>query len=80
MPGGVVDGALIVDTRINNTDSKRGAAEFRRQVDALKNAANQAGRDMAKGANDYIQAMNRGRSAAFSGLSPLTSVMYIMAL
>ena len=64
MPGGVVDGALIVDTKIDNSGSRRGADEFRRQVDGLRNAANQAGRDMANGANGYIRAMNRGRAAA----------------
>ena len=58
------DGAIIVDTGIDNKGFKRGAREFTNAVQGLKNAVDQTGKAMADSTNSYMQAMNRARSAA----------------
>ena len=64
MASGVADGALIVDTKIDNSGSKRGAAEFKRQVDGMNKAVDQAGKSMASSLNGYLRSVGKTKGAA----------------
>ena len=64
MAAGVSDGAIIIDTQLDNSGFIRDAGQFRNAVNGLRNAVNQTGRSMADSANGYVQAMSRAGSAA----------------
>ena len=58
------DGAVIIDTELDNSGFKRGAGEFKRAVENLKNTVDKTGKGMADTANGYVQAMNSAKDAA----------------
>ena len=57
MAAGVSDGAIIIDTKLDNSGFMRDAKRFKGAVNGLKTAVNDAGQQMAQGANAYAQAM-----------------------
>ena len=61
---GVADGALIIDTGLDNSGFIRDAAQFRRAVDTLTRAVQSSGQQMAGGMNGYLQALQRTSGAA----------------
>ena len=58
------DGAVIIDTELDNSGFKRGAGEFKRAVENLKNTVDKTGKGMADTANGYVRAMNDAKDAA----------------
>ena len=68
MAAGVSDGAVIVDTGLNNDGFFRSARQFKSAVEGLKTSVDQAGRQMAEGTGRYVQTM-RGAHAAAKALS-----------
>ena len=66
MASGVSDGALIIDTKLDNSDTIKGARELERAVNGLETSVNNAGKQMAKGASGYVQALGKAGSAAKS--------------
>lgn len=66
MASGVSDGALIIDTKLDNSGTIKGAREMERAVNGLETSVNNAGKQMAKGANGYVQALGKAGSAAKS--------------
>ena len=57
------DGALIIDTGLNNNGLIRDRKQFKSALDMMVKAAQNAGVQMAKGANAYTQAISKSRSA-----------------
>ena len=57
------DGALIIDTGLNNNGLIRDRKQFKSALDMMVKAAQNAGMQMAKGANAYTQAISKSRSA-----------------
>lgn len=57
MPAGISDGALIVDTGLNNAGFFRDARQFKRAVESLKTTVDRVGRDMGKSGSAYMQAV-----------------------
>ena len=68
MPSGVVDGALIIDTGLDNKGFIRDAAQFRRAVETLTQAVQKSGQQMGASMGGYLktlqQASNGAKSAA----------------
>ena len=64
MPAGVADGALIVNTKVDNSGFMRGARQFQNAVEHLKRATDSAGKSMARSAGGYAQAMRANAKAA----------------
>ena len=58
------DGALIIDTGLNNNGIIRDRKQFKSALDMMFRAAQNAGVQMAKGVNAYTQALSRAQSAA----------------
>ena len=59
MAAGVSDGALIIDTGLNNSGLIRNAAQFRRCVEGLKASADRVGKSLAGSANGYLRSINQ---------------------
>lgn len=59
MAAGVSDGALIIDTGIDNSGVIRDARQYERCVNGLKNTVARVGRDMAQAGNGFIQSTQR---------------------
>ena len=57
------DGAIVVSTKIDNSGVKPGTRQFKAQLSDLESSVAKAGRDMAKGASIYTQAMQKSHSA-----------------
>ena len=65
MPGsGVVDGALIIDTGINNQGIIKDKAQFNSAVQSMRNTVDKVGRDMAKSGKAYADAISKGARGA----------------
>ena len=64
MPGGVADGALIIDTGLDNSGFIRNAAQFRRAVQTLTQAVKTSGQQMAGGMDGYLRALQRAGAAS----------------
>ena len=64
MAAGVVDGAIIVDTQIQNGKAKVGAKDFINMVEQMVKTVNKVGQQMSNSTNGYVQSMNRARAAA----------------
>lgn len=58
------DGALIVDTGLNNSGFLRGAKAFRAALEGLKNTVNRTGRDMAQAGNGYVKSLSQASKEA----------------
>ena len=63
MAAGYSDGALIVDTGLNNAGFFRDARQYKAAVQSLKNTVNRVGQDMAKSGNAYAQSIQRSIKA-----------------
>lgn len=63
MATGVVDGALIIDTKIDNSGLFRSAQEFNGAVKSMKNTVDQVGQDMARSGKAYVDAISGGARA-----------------
>ena len=61
---GVTEGALIIDTGLNNNGMIRDAAQFRRAVEQLTQAVRRSGEQMAGGMDGYLRELQRVRAAA----------------
>ena len=64
MPSGVADGALIIDTGLDNAGFIRDAAQFRRAVQTLTQAVKTSGQQMAGGMDGYLRALQRAGAAS----------------
>lgn len=64
MPSGVADGAIIIDTGLDNKGFIRDAAQFKRAVETLTQVVKTSGQSMAQGMNGYLQALQKAGSAA----------------
>ena len=56
---GVTEGALIIDTGLNNSEFIRDANQFRRAVEGLKGAVDRVGKSLAGGADGYLRTINQ---------------------
>lgn len=59
MASGVVDGAIVIDTGLDNKGFIRDAAQFRRAVETLTQAVKTSGRQMAGGMDGVTCALCR---------------------
>ena len=64
MAAGVSDGAVIVDTGLNNGEFFKDARQFRTAVNGMTDSVERAGRQMAKGMGNYVRAMQGAHAAA----------------
>ena len=64
MAAGVSDGAIIIDTGIDNSGITKDSRVTEKLVNGLKNSVDKAGQAMAEGVNAYARAMERARNAA----------------
>ena len=64
MAAGVSDGAVIVDTGLNNAGLIKNSRQFKETVESLTTTVRRAGRQMAESAGGYVQTMSVARSAA----------------
>lgn len=64
MASGVSDGALIIDTKLDNSGFMRGARDFKRACETLKNTAVNAYKAMDKAAVSYVQSVSKQGQAA----------------
>lgn len=64
MPNGVSDGAVVIDTGLDNRGFMRDAAKFKRAIRTLLQAVEKTGQQMGKSGNAYGQALrNQARGA-----------------
>ena len=66
MAAGVSDGAVIVDTGLDNRGFIKDAKQFQRAVQMLVDAAERSGKQMAGGAGGYLKAMRSASASAKS--------------
>ena len=74
MPSGVADGALIIDTGLDNSGFIRDAGQFRRAVESMVQAVQKSGQQMGQSMNGYLKALQQASGAsknAASGQSAL---------
>lgn len=64
MPSGVADGALIIDTGLDNKGFIRDAAQFKRAVETLTQAVNKGGQQMGRSMGGYLKALQQAGSAS----------------
>lgn len=64
MPSGVADGALIIDTGLDNTGFIRDAAQFKRAVETLTQAVNKGGQQMGQSMGGYLKALQQAGGAS----------------
>ena len=64
MAAGVSDGALVIDTGLNNSGFIRDANQFRRAVETLTQAVRRSGQSMAGGMDSYLRELQRAGAAA----------------
>ena len=64
MPSGVVDGALIIDTGLDNKGFIRDAAQFRRAVETLTQAVQRSGQQMGASMSGYLKTLQQASGAA----------------
>lgn len=57
MPAGLHDGAIIVDTGLNNAGFNRDARQYKAAANSLKNAVNRIFQSMGKSGEKYTQAL-----------------------
>lgn len=64
MPSGVADGALIIDTGLDNKGFIRDAAQFKRAVETLTQAVNKGGQQMGRSMGGYLKALQQAGGAS----------------
>ena len=64
MASGVAEGALIIDTGLDNKGFIRDAAQFKRAVETLTQAVKTSGQQMAGGMDNYLKALQNARAAS----------------
>ena len=64
MAAGVSDGALIIDTGLDNKGLIRDARQFKRAVETLTQAVKSSGQQMAGGMDNYLKALSKAGGAA----------------
>ncbi len=64
MAAGVSDGALIIDTGLDNKGFIRDAAQFKRAVETLTKAVKSSGQQMAGGMDGYLRSLQKAGGAA----------------
>ena len=57
MPSGLHDGAIIVDTGMNNAPFLRDARQFKAAANSLKNTVNRVGQEMGRSGGAYLKSM-----------------------
>ena len=63
MAAGVSDGAIIIDTGIDNSGIARDSRKYRSMVNGLKDSVDKTGRQMASAANGYTRAIREQMQA-----------------
>ena len=74
MAAGVSDGALIIDTGLNNSGFIRDANQFRRAVETLTQAVRSSGQRMAGGMDSYLRELQRARAVAKGAATDQASI------
>lgn len=69
MPSGVADGALIIDTGLDNSGFIRDAGQFRRAVESMVQAVQKSGQQMGQSMNGYLKALQQASGASKSAAS-----------
>ncbi|MBQ1805468.1 MAG: hypothetical protein II010_06150, partial [Oscillospiraceae bacterium] len=64
MAGGYSDGAVIIDTGLNNTGFFKDAKQFKAAVQSLKGTVNRVGREMGQSGGAYLKSIQRNARAS----------------
>lgn len=69
MPSGVADGALIIDTGLDNSGFIRDAGQFKRAVESMVQAVQKSGQQMGQSMGGYLKALQQASGASKSAAS-----------